>query len=142
MLIAPRGKSRVTTRPITIPCALSKFAIFVGLLPTTVTPLFELLPLVEEGEEALPVVVELPEVESVVKGFESEDIAAAVRSSVNWRVFEVECWFMLKEVSVLSIALPCAHAAMNGEDFDVEAERSVQVVPGFLLALRVCHALN
>lgn len=29
---------------------------------------------------------------------------------------------------MLSIALPCDHAPMNGEDFEVEAERSVQVV--------------
>lgn len=74
-----------------IPCALSKLAIFVGLLPTTVTPLFEPLPLVEEGAEPLPVVVALPEDESVVKGLESEDIAAEVRSSVNWRVFDRGC---------------------------------------------------
>lgn len=31
---------------------------------------------------------------------------------------------------------------MNGEDFEVEAERSVQVVPVWLLVLHVCHALN
>jgi hypothetical protein len=87
--IAPIGKRSVTTTPIIIPCALSYFAIVEALLPITVTPL-PLEELVEEAVEPLDVDVEL-ELELEINGFESEEMAAAVRSRVNTRVLESEC---------------------------------------------------
>jgi hypothetical protein len=65
----------------------------VPLAPTIVTPLLEL---VEEGEELEPVEVE-PEsdVDEDTNGFESEEMAADVKSMVNWRVLDELCWFML-----------------------------------------------
>ena len=100
-----------------------------------VLPPLESWPLLDVvGAELLPVVVpegaEEGDDEEETKGFESLEIAAAVRSNWNWRMLLSPCWTMFAEVEAEFRAEPWFQAQIHGDVVEVLEEASLHVEPG------------
>ena len=143
MYDAPSGNSSTTVTPMMTPCAFLQFESKVGDGPTV-----ELLPESEsefdddgvDGEDDGEDADDEAELEALVvtedetNGFESDDIDAAERSKVNWRMLVGPCMLSVYVSLVESMAFPGIHAQIQGEDVEVAVESSTHVVPGDGLA--------
>ena len=99
MNIAPIGKRRSIDVPINTPCAFW----YVGISPKSLEKPPKLLPPREPNPDGLPdEPPEPPEFPSPeMKGFESEERYAAVRSKVNWNMVSKLCIWRVNDSSML-----------------------------------------
>ena len=98
-------------------------------MPSTIT----LPELSEEEEGEDPAAVWLAEEPVVsleeVKGFESDERTAAVRSNSNWRWLVMACCVMVADVLWLFNAEPMFQAQIQGDVLEDIEESSLHVVP-------------